>query len=383
MGPVAGATADDDRVPSVDELMELTDTAATDDPPAEPEDDSPPAAAAEAATPDAETESSPAEAPADAAEPPEDTPDAETSAPPAGQPAADAPPTEPFRFRVDGREIDVPGAHVVDLGPDGGGRCIVIPADVWDRRIRPHVADRRAIHQRHQQELRELEQRLDPSRNETVIRATALAEVLDPVLEALSRGDVEPLKAFVAEYAGAGTDRLQLMVENRLLKARSEMQQQVERSRQQEAEAAALVPLAEEAVRQSVQQILETPVFEGLGLDAAELEEQAWALQKSGVPILFRAQEGDGSGLPPGQVGINRALLYERLMPLASVARRVAEARAAAQQARARNDAALAGATGRRSVPPAVPAAGSPGAGGKKTEPKTLAEWEESVLSGR
>ena len=105
---------------------------------------------------------------------------------------------KPFSFTVDGRRVDVEGASLVDH-PDVDGnmtQSVVVPRDVWQSKIQPYMADQGATAKKEADFKRQIAD-LDPTQNETVIRAQTLLDSFEEILSS-----EEKLTEFLSNFDG-------------------------------------------------------------------------------------------------------------------------------------------------------------------------------------
>jgi hypothetical protein len=310
---------------------------AEEEPAVEAEAETEPATAAEAETPEA---------------PPDETP-------------SEAPKHEPFSFTADGGRVDVPGAVRVSHD-DGAGnvtQSVVVPVDVWQRSIQPYLGNWGAREQRYKDELA----KLDPEKNPEVIRAKALIEKFDGLLD-----DPEAFAAFFDNFE-ANRDKLRLELENRALKARTEgyASSETQRETQERYEVVAAQIRGDLPARVDM-------VARQLGVDLpADVRDRLVEDMYADVDRLyFVAQEGNEWGIKAGEIAAADVAFAQRIQRAAQLiaygANSVDQQRQDKKEAaRQRNEKAL----NRKKVPATVPAAGSAPSSGPE-EPK-IESWED------
>lgn len=288
---------------------------------------------------------------------------------PSGQPAAESSPPAatpsgtPFSFRVDGLAVDAEGAYEQD------GR-ITMPREVWDRVVQPRVADRgrmQQVQERMQARVRTLE-------GEAEARENRFKAVLGKVDELFS--DPSKLKAFAEQYE-IQAPRFRLEIENELLKTQTKRHETERQSSQAEAEEAEFRQLAPSGLANAVDVVIQRIAPDAKGVDKQALVTELQGLWDANVPIFFRVQEGDGSGLDPTQHkwGVNLDLVARFAQPYVKLHQKTASAQQAAAV-----EAANRAATGKgpkAKAPPVAPAAGSPAPGGGEKYPTTREEYAE------
>jgi hypothetical protein len=318
---------------------------------APPEDDA--AAVEEADTAgqpdDGEAAPAPAEVAAEA-EPGKDEP--ETPSPP----IADASP--PFSFRVDGQVVEVDGATEAD------GK-ITLSREAWDRVVLPRVVDRGRMAARDEAAQRRI-QSLEGDAEAREDRFKAVLGKVDALFSDPAKG-----KAFFDAYQ-TEAPRFKLEIENELLKTeRKQQATQVETSAKQ-AEEREFNERARPALKSAIDRVLDETA-KGLTLDRSELENELWGLWEADVPVFFRVQPDDGSGLDPKEhkFGVDTGRVARILSPFVKAAQQSAAAKKA-EEVRKANAQAL---KGGEKAPPTVPASGSPTPGGEAREFKTAEEF--------
>lgn len=295
------------------------------------------------------------------------------AATPSGQPAAESSPPAatpsgtpdgtPFSFRVDGLAVEAEGAYEHD------GR-ITMPREVWDRVVQPRVADRgrmQQVQERMQTRVRTLE-------SEAEAREDRFKKVLGKVDELFS--DPARLKAFAEQY-DVQAPRFKLEIENELLKTQTKRHETERQSSQAEAEEREFRELMPTGLSNAVDVVIQRIAPDAKGVDKKALVTELEGLWDANVPIFFRVQEGDGSGLNPQEHkwGVNLDLVARFAQPYVKLHQRTAsEQQAAAVEAA--NKAAT-GKAPKAKAPPVAPAAGSPAPGGGEEYPKNREEYEE------
>jgi hypothetical protein len=255
----------------------------------------------------------------------------------------------PVQFKADGQEFVVEGSHVDE---DGN---YVIPADVFARKVQPHLADRR-IWAEERQGLQKQIAALDPANNPTIKQAEVM---LTKVNELLS--DEDALDTFVAEFE-KNRDKLVADAE------KAKIQQELDNLRAEKNSVAteqADVDLSSQmalGIERIVEMAMERPEYEGL--DEQYVSELLTDMQGS---IYFRATEAnEEAGLEVGDIGVDYNVVARVLQ---REAKRV-ENSAARRKAQRKNSAAST-----RKKSPTTPAPKADEAQVSE-RPKTKAEWE-------
>jgi hypothetical protein len=278
---------------------------------------------------------------------------------PAWQPPAGG---EPFVFRVDGREVAVPGAQRYEHG-------IYVPAEAWNGVVQRHLADRDVWVQQRQQMLSQIEQ-LNPEAHPVVLQAQATVQAFK---ELLDKGPLEVAK-WLDQYE-RNRPLLEAQIQNQALQSQLEI-----RTRgSQQAEQEQLVAQVRDALPGYLEQHIEaaisqTPELAELkGLTAAKLRENLWPYAQ----LLFIEAPPDRDlpehGLRRGQIGVNRAVLSQLLGQQAAHQTELKRLQAAAKH--------NAAATGRAPAVPTVTTRGRPAPAGKAPpQPASVSEWKDSFL---
>ena len=286
------------------------------------------------------------------------------AAPPAGpSPTETSPPAgSPFSFRVDGLAVEVEGAS------EHEGK-ITIPRQAWDSVVQNRLADRGRIQQREER----MQTRIRSLESEAQAREDRFKKVLEQIDGLI--GDPERLKVFAERYE-VEAPRLKLQIENELLKAETQRNEQSAKTRQQEEEEREFRDLSTPALNNAVGVVLERVWPDAKSVDKAALASDLQGLWEAGAPVFFRVTEGDGSGLDPTEHkwGVNLELVRRFMEPRVELHRTTATQTKAAAVAEA-NQAAL-GKGKKPKAPPVAPAAGSPAPGGGEAYPTNREEYE-------
>lgn len=246
--------------------------------------------------------------PRSGAEPPAEDPDAEDLEEEEGlepAPAAPAPPAawqppeggQPFRFRADHREVEVPGGLQWDHG-------IYVPTDAWDGVVQRHLADRDALQQYYGGQIENLQRQvieLNPEHHPIVLEAQA---TLGALRELFDRGP----QAMAEWFDQFAVNRPLFEAENRA----KALQQQLELRQQQltQAEFQASAQRVYEELPGYLEQniaalISQVPELKGLKGSEKKLVEQFWP--------YVRAIFNDADPNYPGQIVPRREVLEPML----------------------------------------------------------------------
>lgn len=326
-------------------------------------DAAPDPATAEAAQPDEATSVEPqADSDEDAAETPEGEagPPEEPEAPAAPDPKTAA---QPFGFKLNGAQVDVPGA----IERDG---YIAMPREAWNRVVQPRLADREMLVRR-ESELQRQVAELHPDRNAEVQKARAIIGMIDQAVKAGPDGLYDWAEQFIAKLPVLEAEARAAAAEARANRHESEEQQRDQQQAVQE-----IRQQVEQTLRSEAQAILAEPEFKDLGLDPEDLHRDLMEIRGS---IFFVPTEDDPArGLRAGEIVFRKDLIRRLVERVAGPVKKERARLAEVSKARRTNEAATAPAQ----VPPAVPARGTPAAGGKAAStPTTKEEWEESLRS--
>jgi hypothetical protein len=269
---------------------------------------------------------------------------------------------EPFSFRVDGREVAVPGAQRYEHG-------IYVPADAWNGVVQQHLADRGAWQQQRQAYEHRLAE-LDPQAHPVVLQAQATVQAFQ---ELLAKGPLEVAKWL--DKFEQNRPLLEVQIQNQALqnqlelRTRGSQQQEQEQLVQQVADA--LPGYLEQHIEAAISQ---TPELAALKGSAGKLRETLWPYAQ----MLFIEAPPDRDlpehGLRRGQIGVNRAVLSQMLGQQAAHQAELKRLEAAARHNRA--------ATGRVPAAPTVTTRGRPAPAGKASpQPANSQEWKDDFLS--
>jgi hypothetical protein len=289
----------------------------------------------------------------------------EGEAQPAEQVPAWQPPEggEPFAFRVDGREVAVPGAQRYEHG-------IYVPADAWNGVVQQHLADRGVWQQQRQAYERQIAE-LNPDAHPVVLQAQATVQAFK---ELLDKGPLEVAK-WLDQYE-RNRPLLEAQIQNQTLAA--QLEQRTRGSQQQEQEQLerqvweAMPGYLEQHIEAAVSQTPELAELKGVG--AAKLRETIWPYWQ----LLFIQAPPDRDlpehNLRRGQIGVNRGVLSQLLGQQAAH-----QAELKRLQKAARHNAA---ATGRAPVAPTVTTRGRPAPAGRAApQPASAQEWKDNFLA--
>jgi hypothetical protein len=263
---------------------------------------------------------------------------------------------EPFSFKVDGRRVEVEGAYLIKHADPGGNptESVVMPREVFARRVQPYLADRGAWASKEREFQRQLADR-DPERNETVVRAGALVDEFDKLLKS-----EDALTAFLADF-DRNAEALKLRAENRVLSAGLKTRDERDHSADEERRGEELVS----TVQQDLPVVLRgaaTHVRDALKFDVPEnvLQTAYEEIADNYGLYYFRADERIAKeyGVEVGELVRDDDRLVrtvERFARLAASGSKQAEGLKAVE---AKNAEAL---KAPKKKPPTVPAKGSPG----------------------
>lgn len=341
----AEATADDD-VPTDAEAEAPTATEAEPPPSAEASD--------EGTAPEAETQPEAGDEPADSL-------------------TAEAEP-EPFSFKVHGKTVDVDGAQFLKLPEEDGGEGYWIPREAWQRQVQPYIQDPQAW----VQERRELHQRiqdLDPTRNEHVVRAQALSQQIQSLLDA----GPEALLQWAQNYEQnkqvllAQAEQQLLRAENQRLAQTHEQQQLAEQQKQ-------LEPQLRTALDNSIDRVREQ-MFGDLNLPENAKKRIADRLWRVRDKLFFVADEANAAthGVAPGTPMIQTDWIKDELDSYRTLASEFTAKQQEQKKVAERNRKALG--QKRRKTAPAVSAKGAETPTAQPKKPESLEEWQDQVAN--
>lgn len=273
--------------------------------------------------------------------------------------------TRPFKFRVDGAEVDVPGAVETD-------ELVAMPREAWNRYVQPRLADREAWRRREADYKRQLE-----TKSAKEIRAEKTIEKFDALLKLASEDEDKALE-FLQDI-GRQLPVLEREARIAELEAQVNRRQTVEQEAEDEERAAELRTQLEQDLRGRITEFSKDPRFAGVDVDRAH--RRLWRIADK---VYFQPDQDltdPESGqvlVKKGEIGINFDLIREELAELAELSRGVATTTKKVEAAAETNRRALARP---KAPPPGVSAKGSPAAGGEVKTFATKAEWEEHIDS--
>jgi hypothetical protein len=281
--------------------------------------------------------------------------------------------SEPFRFRVDGKRVEVPGA-IRGKAKDGSGEergFILIPEDAWQSVVQPRLVDRGAVLERERRLQAQLEE-MAPEHHPDVVRARAIVELLDG--EVLT--SEESLRAFLSDFE-TRRDLLRQKVENKVLEAKDQFRHQRDTRSQAENTIQAMAQTITADLPQAVNAMIEA-VGEGLPSRAAEAFRGRVLSSPERFYVLATEENAQALGLAPGQIGRNdQALLNELrfVLDLAAPAPAPPSANGAPQDRRQQAAATRARELGRKPTAPPTPTATAGQAPARSISSKE--EWEK------
>ena len=278
-----------------------------------------------------------AETPADDAAP--DEPEGiepEPEAPPAPEPPVAWQPPEggqPFRFRADHREVEVPGALEYDHG-------IYVPKDAWNTVVSRHLADRDQFQRELQARDRTIEER-DPEKHPQILEARV---TLEKFRELLDKGP-EKMAEWLDNYA-VNRPLLEAQIEKEALAAQIKSLTERTSTADQEARAAQVAAELPGYVEQHIQAaISQIPGLSELKGSEKKLVESLWPYARS-----FLTENAQG------QIAVRPDILNQLLKQEADRRSEIKRLEEAGKYNRA--------ATARATPPKTVPARGRPTPGG-------------------
>lgn len=286
------------EAPTTGQLMEELDGIGIED-----AEGAEPAEATEGATPPEGTE-----APAEGAEPEELTAE-EQEAEQAEAQAAKTPPSpaveaqkwqpppggQPFRFRADHREVEVPGALEWDHG-------IYVPKDAWNGVVSRHLADREQVYQTVTGLQRQVEE-LQPDRNPEVLQARV---TLQKFLELFDSGP-EAVAQWLDNFA-VNAPRLQAEIQAQTYQQQLQLRQQQSTLQDQEYMAQQLTGQLPGYLEQNIEALIgQVPELGELKGSTKQLREQLWPFARA----LFWEADRDypEHGVMRGQIVVRRDAL--------------------------------------------------------------------------
>ncbi len=288
-------------------------------------------------------------------------PEAEAAAVEPGR-SEEEPTHSPFSFKVDGRRVDVEGASLVDH-PDVDGnptQSVVIPRDVWNSKVQPYMADQGAFARKEADFRRQIAD-LDPTQNETVIRAQTLLDSFEEVLSS-----EEKLTEFLSNFDG-NKELWGLRADKAAASARiksSEERESADRSVRDEADASRQI---ESDLPGAVRQIADVLTTDhGMQVHDRALAAAADAIAENpGMYYHYATQaEADQYGVTVGEIVRDDDRVASTINRFNSLLSAGSEQQTKTDEAREKNRKALT----KKEVPPTIAAKGSPAPGESETE---------------
>lgn len=328
----------------------------TDEPATDPAPDAPgTASAAPDVTEDEETDELDEEldaGPTDATPP---TPPSDASGESAAESAG-----EPFTFKADGKQFEIPGALRY---PEG----VYIPTEAVAR-LQEHLADRKGLNGKIRQLEQEVQNR-DPERHPEVLRARATMAQLSALMDKGPEAMAEWL-----DNLQQNRPILEAQAERDALKKQLALHTERQASETTEAQATELADQMGQALEGHLDALLAEPDIAALNLDKNRLQVRLYRL----ADALFGEAEQDYRelGIRKGDLTINLELLRAEVNDAAALARQYQGQAVAQQKAKKVNAPAV-----NAAAPPPVVAGtktAAPRDTGRKA-PKNREEWEESM----
>lgn len=333
--------------------------------PDEPATDPTPADASAASAPsDVTDEEEPDELDADLDDAPSADQSAKSEPEASGESAAESA-GEPFTFRADGKQFEIPGAVRY---PEG----VYIPPESIAK-LQEHLADRKGLNDR----IRQLEQQAQNpdaevvSRHPDVLRAKATLQKLNELMDQGPEAMAEWL-----DNLQQNRPILEANAKAAALEAQLRRFTERESGETTERQATELAGQMDQTLTLHLDEVLRDPAIAGLNLDRNRLQVRLYRMAEQ----LFGEADRDYRelGIRKGDLTINLELLRAEVNDAAALARQYQGQQTARNKARQAN----APAVNAGSPPPVV--AGSKNAAPRDTgrkSPKNREEWEESMRS--
>lgn len=277
----------------------------------------------------------------------------------------------PFSFAADGKRVQVEGASLVEhtLSDGKKARSVVIPEDVFQRKVQPYLADRGSFAKKEREYQRQLAD-LSPDRNETVIRAQTTLDEFEKILST-----EESLTQFLENF-DRNREVLKLKVENAAVQAKLKARETVEHESRTERDTEETVGMVHADVPQVVQSagyLLKTRY----GVDASPQALQAAYEQiMENLPAYYRRATAldvqEHPDVAVGEVVRDDDAVLRTVNRFSSLLKAGSEQKARTDEAARRNQAALGGT---KKVAPSVSAKGSASPGERKTEIKSKEDF--------
>lgn len=303
----------------------------------------------------------------------------EAAAPEASPEPSTAPQSvvQPFSFAADGKRVEVEGASRVEfLDPEGKPtRSIVVPEDVWQRKIQPYLADRGAFANKERDYKRQLAN-LAPDKNETVIRAQAILDEFEKVLST-----EESLTKFLEGFE-QNRELLKLKVDKAATEAKLKARDDNEREVKTEHDTETTVQRVQSDVPDSI-------------MGAAALLKQQYGVEVSeqalraaheeimdnlgGYYRRATPEEAQQYGVGVGEVVRDNDRVLRTVHRFAALLNAGSEQKTKTEEAAKKNQAALGGT--KKSPPPSVSAKGSAPPAERQSEIKSFEDFKR-VMGG-
>ena len=315
-----------------------------------------PTAEPEVDAPDAEAEPPPSAEPGDAGSPPEEgAAAADEAARREGQPSpseTDTAEAEPFRYKADGTEFEVPGATVED------GE-IRIPREQWQRSIQPQLADRRKIVQERRQLRAEVERASEAHAGE-LEKWQQIGQAFEELMNAPDEQLVQKIAQLKRAYP-----KLKLEAERAALEDERKSFTSTREQQQREQQMEQLRPQLRQHLEGAVRQVAEQVAPDVLDDDAlGTVSDKLMRLMDAGLFFPADAALAQEMGVPEGTTMVRTDWIEDELRDRAEILSAVQERQKKAEKAREHNRKAL-GEDGKKPAP-TVSAKGSPAPGKKQ-----------------
>ena len=257
---------------------------------------------------------------------------------------------QPFRFRADHREVEVPGALEYEHG-------IYVPKEAWNGVVSRHLADRDTLFQQHQREVNRLQQEVeirDPDKNPRVIEAGV---TLQKFRELMDQGP-EAVAQWLDNFA-VNRPLLEAEIRAQTLQAQLEARQQQSTQYEQEQLVAQVTERLPGYVEENISALIsQTPELASLKGSEKKLVEQLWPYIGS---LLWEAdRDYPEHGVRRGQIVPRKELFLQALKQEATRRDEIKRLEDAARH----NQRALG--NGANKTPKTVPARGRPVPAGQK-----------------
>lgn len=267
---------------------------------------------------------------------------------------------EPFAFKVDGREHPLEGALRL---PDGG---VYLPPGVWDQKLRPFLADR-SVWVGKERNYQQAIARAKQDRGAEVARAQ---QVLVGLAELDAQGD-QGWAAWLDNYS-QNRAVLDARVRARIAEQETARWQETDRERTETENATALLPRLQHHLGSQVETVLAQEQWKGV-LGADQAQDLLRFLWDQADRLYYEAEDGDGSGLSPREIGFRPEVFESLVHRELTQAKKYRDDVAKLQEVAKRNAAVT-----QPPVPSPAPSGPTPVKRAKPKTPESYRDWKRT-----